>query len=344
MKKKGHRNKRKVWTIEEINRKTKRQIMAVLAAGLLLITVDAISSSDDTIKIIESYGQLYMIRPDAGEEAGHLSLNAEVISDDQTYEKKLDIMLEPYETEKEKEEDTRSDEHMVMSEQERIDYALRNMTDGFNEDGSAKKIRLPDSLDSGEQIRWDIEKSSKSNVFAIAALMMVTSFAIYKNRLSPMKKMQQENRNSVMRQLPEFINRLVLLLNAGLVLNSAFERSIEERMSFQGAEDDYFYTKMKEVYTSVRTANGSMHKELRRFARESGSRELMRISNIISDNISKGVELTQKLQNESELLWMNRKKSCEEKGRLAETKLTLPLVIFLMALIVITVAPALLEL
>ena len=72
-------------------------------------------------------------------------------------------------------------------------------------------------------------------------------------------------------------------------------------------------------------------------------KELVRISNIINDNVNKGVELTAKLQAESEMLWLNRKKSCEERGRLAETKLTLPLIIFLMVLIVITVAPALLE-
>lgn len=87
-----------------------------------------------------------------------------------------------------------------------------------------------------------------------------------------------------------------------------------------------------------------MHLEFRRMAKESGIRELMRVSNIISDNIKKGVELTGKLQAESEMLWLERKKSCEERGRLAETKLTLPLMIFLMVLMIITVAPALLEL
>ena len=92
------------------------------------------------------------------------------------------------------------------------------------------------------------------------------------------------------------------------------------------------------------TTNASMHVEFRKMAKESGIRELMRVSNIISDNIRKGVELTGKLQAESELLWISRKKSCEEKGRLAETKLTLPLMIFLMVLIIITVAPALMEL
>ena len=38
-----------------------------------------------------------------------------------------------------------------------------------------------------------------------------------------------------------------------------------------------------------------MHVEFRKMAKESGIRELMRVSNIISDNIRKGVELTGKL-------------------------------------------------
>ncbi len=70
----------------------------------------------------------------------------------------------------------------------------------------------------------------------------------------------------------------------------------------------------------------------------------MRISNILSDNMSKGVDLTEKLTRESEVFGIGRKKNCEEKGRLAETKLTLPLMVFLMVLMVVTVAPALMEL
>lgn len=66
-----------------------------------------------------------------------------------------------------------------------------------------------------------------------------------------------------------------------------------------------------------------MHRELREFARKSGIKELIRVANIICDNVSKGTGLTEKLQAESEILWMNRKKNCEERGRLAETKLTL---------------------
>lgn len=338
------RKKVQEMTIDALNRKARQQIIAILAAGVLLMAVDLAMSSGEEIKIIESYGQLYMIRPEAGEETGAVTLKAEIQGEAQTYEKQINVMLEPYGSNDKQQEDTAKEDSMNLSQEERFDYELRTMADGFNSDITEKKIRLPDSLDSGERIEWEVREKTQQDYLIIIMLLMIVSAAVYKNRLSPLKKRRQENMESVTRQLPEFVNRLVLLLNAGLVLSAAFEKAVEESMAFQNRKEEYFHMKMKEIYVTVKTANGSMNREIRRFARESGSRELMRIANIINDNISKGVELTQKLQNESELLWMNRKKNCEEKGRLAETKLTMPLVIFLMALILITVAPALLEL
>jgi tight adherence protein C len=65
---------------------------------------------------------------------------------------------------------------------------------------------------------------------------------------------------------------------------------------------------------------------------------------VISDNWDKGSVLAEKLEGESNLLWISRKKRAEEKGKLAETKLTFPLVILLIVLIMVTIAPALMEL
>jgi dynactin complex subunit len=101
---------------------------------------------------------------------------------------------------------------------------------------------------------------------------------------------------------------------------------------------------MRDIYDTVHNTNGSMSTEFRNFAKESGIRELLRLSNIIEDNIHKGAALSEKLEAESENLWISRKKACEEKGRLSETKMTVPLMMFLMVLIVITVAPAMIEL
>lgn len=92
-----------------------------------------------------------------------------------------------------------------------------------------------------------------------------------------------------------------------------------------------------------RETNSPFHKELAAFARRSGVRELMRVSNVINDNIDKGTELTGKLRREGDALWFARKKQSEEKGRLAETKMTLPLVMLLCVLVLITIAPAMMD-
>ncbi len=333
-------------TAEEAGKKAKKQMMAVLMVGAVLMIADiVVSSSKEAVQVVESDGHLYMIRPDAGEEASYLSLRADISGGSVDVEEKVSVMLEPYGQEKTGDDESTEDETPGEAEEsERMGYEIRNMISGFNKDISQKRIELPAALDTGEKISWTVEDDERSNVFVISMLTMVIAFCIYKNRFAGIERRRREERESVIRQLPEFVNRLVLLLNAGLVLTSAFERSVEESFGFDEGNDDYFYGKLKEIYITSKTANGSMNVELRRLAKESGIRELMRVSNIINDNINKCVELTHKLQAESELLWLSRKKSCEEKGRLAETKLTLPLMIFLMVLITITIAPALLEL
>ena len=65
--------------------------------------------------------------------------------------------------------------------------------------------------------------------------------------------------------------------------------------------------------------------------------------NIITDNQFKGVDLSDKLESERDLLWEQRKKLAEERGRAAETKMAFPLAILLLVLILITAAPAMLQ-
>lgn len=332
-------------TVETAREQTRKQITAVLIIGMVLLFADHMSVANDTLKVKESDGQLFVTRPESDESSGSISMHVKVIGKSRELEKNVTVTLEPYESEKSADEKMSEEaDDMAMSEEERLEYELRTAIDGMNGDLSVRAVGLPDRLATGEQVIWEMEEGAATNAPAIGAMMFLAVFALYKNRFAAIRKQEEENRESVMRQLPEFVNRLVLLLNAGMVLNSAFVKTIEESLRFQRNADDYFNRRLQDIYVSVKNANGSIHGEFRRFAKESGVRELMRVSNIIHDNISKGTELTGKLQNESEILWISRKKHAEEKGRLAETKLTLPLVIFLMVLIVITVAPALLEL
>ncbi len=332
-------------TAEKAVRKTRKQIAVVVLIGSLLIISDLVMSSEQGIAVENSYGQLYLIRPEAGGDSGHLSLKAEIEGENGIYEKKINVMLEPYVDEKtDKEAAEKKEAEPAMTEEENYEYSLRTFADTLNSDRTVKKVSLPAKLETGEKIHWEIEKASRSNSILILIMMVLISVIMYRERFSSLKKIEAANRASVSRQLPGFTNRLVLLIEAGMVVNSAFEKAVEESIGDSNTSDDYFYSNLKCIYTAMKNANGSMSKGLKAFARNSGVQELMRVSNIIEDNVNKGTELTGKLRSESDMLWMDRKKKCEEMGRLAETKLTLPLMLFLIVLIAITVAPALLEL
>ena len=341
-----------------LNRKAVKRIMAVITAGVLLLLFDLLVGFDfSTLRLMNSGSNMYLVRPAEGSSAGHISLKADIETENGTVTKDYELSLYPYARENSSRAgsgasggasgSSASGIAGSMSEEELLAYEMRSVINSMNDDQSARRVTLPDRLKTGEKITWSAAK--RTNTAAIAFAMIVLAVFIYRNRFEPLEKMRKVRMDSVRRQLPEFVNRLVLLLGAGLVLSSAFERIVEESRQSAALAGDYFYMCMDGIYSKIKETNGSMEKEFRDFARSSehsgeGSRELMRISNIITDNISKGVELTDKLQSESETLWLSRKRSSEERGRLAETKLTMPLTVFLLVLVVVTVSPALLEL
>lgn len=145
------------------------------------------------------------------------------------------------------------------------------------------------------------------------------------------------NSGNVADELPDFINKIVLLMNAGLVLTAAFDTIVSERRE----EKEKFYQKLREINNNLKCSNSSFPLEFRKYAVEVGERQILRLSNVINDGIDKGSELTIKLEKESELMWHMMKKSAEEKGRIAESKLSFPMGIMMLVLITVTTAPAL---
>lgn len=66
------------------------------------------------------------------------------------------------------------------------------------------------------------------------------------------------------------------------------------------------------------------------FAKRSGIKELMRFASVICDSAYKGNDMSEKLRKEGRMLWFERKKQCEKSGRIAESKLTFPLMILIL--------------
>ncbi|MDD2217133.1 MAG: type II secretion system F family protein [Eubacteriales bacterium] len=148
------------------------------------------------------------------------------------------------------------------------------------------------------------------------------------------------NSGSIKDELPDFINKTVLLMNAGMVLTAAFDVIVKERNS----DERGFYKRLNEINNNLKSTNSSFSIEFRKYAIEAGEREMLRLSNVINDSIDKGSELSYKLEKEADFMWHTMKKNTEEKGRIAESKLALPMGIMMGVLITVTTAPAFMSL
>ena len=351
----------------ELQLRAVRSIRLIAVLGLLLIFADLLLSlTGQDIQILRENGSYYLLRPSAGESSGHVSLRASVKTEEDVVTRSFDVRLDP---QQDSNGDGASDAAGNGSSdgasdgagragdgasdgapsrkahaEELISSELRSAAAGFNDDLSSRKVPLPSAVSTGEPIRWSIKKSS--HVLLLALMTVMLSAVVYRGRFQPLRKMELRRQRSVRKQLPVFVNELVLLMGAGLVLSRAFEAAVEsagEGTSEEGTSD-YFYSGLRRICHSIRNTNAVMHEELRDFSKESGVSEFMRVSSIISDNINKGSELTEKLEREMDSLWNARRLHAEQRGRLAETKMTIPLAVFLCVLIIITVAPAMMQL
>lgn len=324
---------------EKDYRKLKGYLALTFIGLVALVAVTIVGERTSSINMdVNSKGELVKIaRPSKEQGSAVIDSSVEAVGKKGSVVVAKEIVIDPAgsRAEKEESEGVMGEESESDRLKRKIDTAVRELNDGTG----GKNVVLPTTLDDGTKLVWKRER--KSNIPIIIIAFIFLGVAVYAGRFSNLKKEEAMARDSVMRELPEFINKTVLLLQGGVVISDALMRIINDRRSI--GTDSYFYNQLYAIQSRVIQTNSPMHEELSLFAKRSGVRELMRVSNIINDNIDKGADLTGKLSAESSLLWFARKKQAEEKGRIAETKLTLPLVILILVLVMITVAPALLE-
>ena len=163
----------------------------------------------------------------------------------------------------------------------------------------------------------------------------------YKGEREKAEKAARERRDSVIRDLPSFNSQILLLLGSGLIFEEAFAKVAGGYG--EKSERSYFENMVVEMSRKCRETNISAAKAMDIYSAKIGVREFSRIKEIIVTAGYKGTDLSEKLADEGELLWNNRKKTAEERGKIAETKLSVPLALLLLALIGVTAAPAMMQ-
>lgn len=312
-------------------------LFILLFVVLIFNDVSAGRAEYSNVKLNDNGEIVSAVRPGEGEDSYSFTARVKIKSEGKESEQEYYITIEPA-GEKESVQD---DGLLSDAPQENATEAeLKKLVSTLNDDTTATEVALPQKLESGEELVWTKAENTDPVIYFIGLLFML--WLVYHNRFQAISREEKKARESIIRELPEFINKLVLLINAGVILNTAFLKIIDD-CDEKKINESYFYRRIAGIGKMVQETNASFHQELYSFAKHSGVKELMRITNIMLDNISKGDDLSDKLRRENELLWFARKQQAEEKGKLAETKLTMPLMLLLMVLIMVTIAPALME-
>ncbi len=211
------------------------------------------------------------------------------------------------------------------------------------EESRSKKIVLPSKLDDGSVVTWSKSEKSNRGWMMIVALYVLIGIAVILDKYDKLRKADIDMRKQILKALPRFTNQLLLMMNSGVILSDAFHKICYGYSMMQVEHQGELERNIIAMTESAELTNRSIPLLFSELAKKYSVKELMRISTVLRENEKRGSNIQEKLERESAFLWDVRKVIAREQGKLIDTKMTYPLGLLLVLLIVITMAPAMMS-
>lgn len=168
-------------------------------------------------------------------------------------------------------------------------------------------------------------------VIFISALLL---YAQVKELDSKVKKRKE----SILIELPEFTNKLILLVNAGETVQGAINKSVQQNIS--RIFDSPLYYELNEAMNKLQS-NASFQDAMKDFSQRCGIQEVSVLTTTIMMNYRKGgKQLAESLKDLSKALWDKRKTITRIKGEEASSKLIFPMIFIFAAVLLVIIYPA----
>lgn len=148
----------------------------------------------------------------------------------------------------------------------------------------------------------------------------------------------KKRRLAIQIEFPDFVNKLILLINAGMTVHRAWERISS------ASRDTPLYRELGIALQNIRSGMPE-HKAYEEFAKRCHAPVITRFITVILQNIRKGNdELVPILRVFANECWELRKSTAKRYGEEASTKLLLPMMLMFIAILLIVGMPAVLAL
>ncbi len=180
-----------------------------------------------------------------------------------------------------------------------------------------------------------VEKLEAVHILFVITVIAALIYGTHKDLDNKIKKRQM----SIKFDFPDFLNKLTLLIDAGMNVSSAWSKIVQDTDSQRP-----LYEELRKVSTEINSGK-SEYKAYESFAKRCRTPEITKFVSIVLQNLRKGSsELTFILRIQSNECWEMRKDVAKKMGEEASTKLLLPIAIMFIAILIIAVAPAILQL
>lgn len=179
-----------------------------------------------------------------------------------------------------------------------------------------------------------ISLAGETGLSFIIMAILITAYLYYQTDRDLDKRLQQRKRD-ILIDLPEFINILALLVNAGLPVSGAVERIIRD------ANPEKPLNKELNCLLVDVVAGKPVSQAYEDFARRCRVPEVTRFVSTLLQNINRGgADLVYALRMMAQEAWEKRKDLARKQGEEAAAKLVLPMVMVFVAVAIIVIAPA----
>ena len=206
-----------------------------------------------------------------------------------------------------------------------------------------EQIRLPEQWE-GERVEFYEERKYSPWMFAAyAALLGIVGILV---DVSRRKKLRKERENRLLREYPEVVSKMTLLMEAGSTIRLAWERIVDDYVRHRGrrSEREYVYEEM--LHTKNRLSLGvSEEAAYEEFGRRCGNIRYLRLSSVLVQNLKKGsAGVLPLLRKEAAEAFCDRREQAKQRGEEAGTKLLLPMAGILIVILAMILIPAFMSL